>query len=106
MRPIPSKDKEILAGMKQICAKCGANKVEWHHPFTYRGRQITNWWATIFACKVCHDRATPHKNQYQQEIREFFERKVIEKYLMFLVVNYPKRDWTQLWQYLNKQRIK
>ena len=92
--------------MKQVCAKCGGAPVEWHHPLAYSGRQIVDWWATTFACKHHHEEATPHNNKYQLEIREFFERIVLEKYIGKLLVNYPKGNWLQHLKYLQMKNLK
>ncbi len=103
MRPIPKKDKAVLQDLDQKCAKCGSNKVEWHHPFIYAGKQITDWWATVFACKNCHAKATPHNNKYNLETREFFEYLVLKQNLVKIMMKYPKKAWNQLFLYLNKK---
>ena len=103
MRPIPKEDKNILKEKKQVCVKCGTTPVEWHHPLIYSGRQIIDWWATTFACKKCHDKATPHKNEYDQEVREFFEHIILQEHLGDLLVKYPKGTWFQHLRYLNKK---
>lgn len=103
MRPIPTKDKRHLAELRQVCAKCRATPVQWHHPFTYAGKQITDWWATVFACKNCHERATPHNMKFNREFQEFFEWQVLKNYLIQLCLKYPKRDWIQWHHYLRQK---
>jgi len=59
--------------MHKCCyPECG--KVpQWHHVWLYGGKQIDETWAVVPACPEHHNQATPHKNGYKQEVREYFE---------------------------------
>lgn len=103
MQPISLKDKKKLEKMKQICARCGASPVEFHHVFIYAGSQIPDWFNIVFACKKCHQEATPHNNKYKMQVREFFEHLVLKNYLGYLIALYPKKEWLQLAKYLDKK---
>lgn len=103
MQPVSEKDKERLTKEKQVCAKCRATPVEWHHVFLYSGRQIPDWFNIVFACKQCHEEATPHNNKYKVETREYFERLILKKHFGSLIYMFPKGQWLQLAKYLNSK---
>lgn len=103
MQPISSKDKKYLLSLPQKCDLCGRQGVQWHHVFLSAGSQIKEWYNIAFACEKCHNEATPHNNKYKQEVREWFELNQLKKHFWKFVYKYPKNNWAQLWNYLNKK---
>ena len=98
MRPIPKKLKEQLASddfMKK-CALCEERLVEWHHVFIYAGRQISEAFAIVPACRAHHDQV-----KSDRRIKEAFERIALSRATDEELARYPKKDWNQLKRYLN-----
>lgn len=90
----------------QKCEYCGSCPVQWHHVFTYAGRQIQEYFSIAAACKPCHDKATPHKNQHDKKYKEFFEWKAIQRLTPQDIAKYPKKNWSMEAFYLNNQAKK
>lgn len=110
MRPIPLKlrsELERLPRMKRCSladsrylqyAPCSGrvHNPEWHHVFTYSGKQISEAWAILPACSFHHamvgsDSATKHA----------FEKICLEGATQEDLARYPKKDWKQIKKYLN-----
>jgi len=73
---VPKELKEKLSEdpwMKRCCYKYCGQPTEWHHVFTYAGKQIQEEFNIVPACKTHHDQATPHKFNYKREVQEYFE---------------------------------
>ena len=104
---IPKSVKNQLVGDPRMekCEYCGAREVEWHHVFTYGGKQIQEAWAIAAACKKHHDMATPHNNKHKEELRDYFEWKAVQRMGSEEIAKYYKRDWIVLANYLvHKQK--
>lgn len=103
---IPARLKKQFQGDKfyNKCCYTGCSRPpQFHHVFQYAGKSIQEDWAILPACKFHHDQATPHKNQYKQEVREYFEIISLEKMPIEAMGKYPKNSWSQLAFYLNKK---
>ena len=88
--------------MRACCYKnCNRQLPEFHHIFIYSGRQIQEVFNIVPACKKHHDQATPHKPNYKQEVREYFEQVAMKRMTFDDYYKYPKRNWDQHAQYLN-----
>lgn len=102
---IPQRVKKLLRNDERMtkCERCGASPVEWHHVYQYAGKQIQEYFNIAAACKKCHDKATPHKNGYKQEIREYFEWKALQRMTDEDIKKYWKKDWGLLVRYLTNR---
>lgn len=105
MNPLSQEIKKTLVDdpFMEKCIICYSPRVEWHHVFTYAGKQIDEVWNIVPMCKKHHDNATPHKNNYLLEIREMAEMKALERMQIEDIAKYPKKEWTRLATYLNNK---
>lgn len=100
MRAIPLKmrqDLEDLPRMKYCTLKplegvygACSGRVEWHHVWTYAGRQINETWAILSACHQHHEMV-----KEQKAIRMAFETAS----LLLAgdeLAKYPKKEWAQI----------
>lgn len=100
--PIPRRVKKELEQdewMTRCCYKhCSSNNVEWHHVFTYQGKQIQEVFNIVPVCKRHHDQATPHKNGYKQEVREYFEWVALQRMNGDMMSKYSKFNDLTTWK--------
>lgn len=88
------------------CCRCGRNKVELHHVYIYKGRQIQEEFNIVPACKSCHEQATPHNNRYKPHVRYYFEWIAYNRMDGEDFIKYGKKNWVQLGLFLNSQKEK
>jgi hypothetical protein len=99
MRPVSLKVKKQLLKLPQVCARKGDGycdgRITWEHAFIYQGRQIDEVWAIIFLCWRHHlgDGLDKEKNEWL----------AIQKATLLDFIKYPKKNWLQLKNYLNKK---
>lgn len=79
---------------------CIQTQVEWHHVYQFAGKSIQAYFNIVPACKKHHDQATPHKNGYKPEVRDYFEWVAIQRMSSEDLAKYSKRDWTVHINYL------
>lgn len=82
---------------------CNTSPVEWHHVYQYAGKSIQAYFNIVPACKLHHDQATPHKNQYVPEVRDYFEWIAIQRMSGKDLETYSKKDWSTHTFYLCKK---
>jgi hypothetical protein len=93
MRPIPKRYRDQANEnpfYHKCCCGCGLGPAEWHHPLIVARKQIAEIFLPVY--HDCHD--TPNKKLK-------FEWIAINVYYKYLLINYPKRDWTQRKKYLD-----
>jgi hypothetical protein len=101
MRPIPLKmrqemDEDPFMKTCAIAAIGGCEgKVEWHHTFLWGGKQISEPWAIVPACKKHHDMVNGDRM-----IRELFKHISLKRATDEDLKKYPKVDWKQVKIYL------
>lgn len=105
MRPIPEKLKKQIASdpAMKFCiheSPLCRGRVEWEHAFIYAGKQINEWWAIIGVC-VYHHRGAGLDKDYNRF--RALDRAVKVGQLPFIINNYPKQDWLQLYKFLSKK---
>lgn len=107
MRPIPPKLKGNLEEQPRMkaCALaayqgeygiCSRGKVDWHHVWTYAGRQINEAWAIVGACQRHHKEVNGRR-----EVKEAFERISLRLAQQDDFDRYPRKDWHQIIRSLN-----
>lgn len=103
MRPIPPKlNKQIDEDpfYRKCCLEdenCDG-KIERHHNLIYAGQQQNYLFCILPACANYH-----HKFEKRADIRDQLDRVMLSRTnLSFLVKTFPKRNWLQLKNYLNK----
>jgi hypothetical protein len=72
-------------------------KIEWHHVWTYGGKQIQEVWSIVAACQYHHDLV-----KKDRRVKEMFERASLEFSTEEELGKYPKKDWGQVKRYLTK----
>jgi len=87
--------------MARCCYKKCGKMPQWHHCFHYKDRSIQSEFNIVPACPKHHDQATPHKNGYKQEVREYFEWIAIQRMTDKDLFDYPKKDWFAHARYLS-----
>lgn len=98
MHPIPPRLRERLAGLPRMkrCAVAGIfdecdGRIEWHHVWTYAGRQIQDEWAIVGGCHKHHE-AVKQDFRVQRE----FERVSLQLAGEKMLAKYPRKNWRQL----------
>ena len=65
MRTIPPKLREELANdpfYKRCCVTRDIGKIEWHHNFTWRGRQLNERWCILPLIDWVHEKIIAYKD--------------------------------------------
>lgn len=108
MRPISKSVRAELAAdpFMTKCVLCTSTEVQWCHIFTYSQRQIDRSFNILPACKLHHDQATPHKNNYKKHIREQLEFIALRRMTTRDLADFPKKNWGMLSFYLARQAEK
>jgi hypothetical protein len=95
MRQISPKVKAELIldpRMKKCCVadkKC-LGRIEWHHVWTYGGKQIDRPWAIV---GICHYH---HSIVEHPDIKKKVQTISIEKATIQELAEFPKKDWAQI----------
>lgn len=74
-------------------------KIEWHHAFTYKGRQIQEWWAIVPLCWYHHQGPGFDSNK----CRWLAMRRMGTNDFLEALQKYPRIAWQTLWFRLNKK---
>jgi len=114
MHPIPKKMRDELSeddnyrlcirGKLGFTSEC-EGRIEWHHIFTYAGRQIQEKWAIISLCQFHHSSV---KEQKSRKIVEWVALNRLfhlpEKEFLEMEVKYKKafQEWKRKLIFLNK----
>jgi len=101
MRPIPPKMRQELASdprMRQCSvwtpnARYGPceGRIEWHHVWTYGGKQINEPWAIVGACHQHHEDV-----KKEPETRKAFERYSLGLATAADLMKYSRKGWDQI----------
>ena len=101
MRPIPPKLRQELeklprmkmcaiAPVQHLYERCGG-RIEWHHVWTYAGRQINELWAIVGGCHKHHEMV-----KEQKAVKMSFEVASLLLADENSLKAYPKKDWAQI----------
>ena len=99
MRPTPIKLRKQIAAdpfmRRCIYSQCN-EKPEWEHAFLYAGKQINEAWNIIPVCAY-HHRGWGFDKDYNRY------RAIIRADIKDLQKRMPKKNWTQIKNYLTKK---
>ena len=100
--PIPEEHRKLIDqdSWFERCCRCSKPGVQIHHVFIYGKNQIAEMFNYVPACPKCHEKATPHNNNYKQEARDYFEWVVLQRAEIEDLAKYPKKDWQNHIRYL------
>ena len=86
--------------MKRCCLEDGecSGKIEWHHVFIYKNRQINEKWSILPACKGKH-----HTREFLILIEYIALKRVSLEDMEEAETKYPKFNWKQRKIYLESQ---
>lgn len=97
MNPIPPQIKEELSNDPRMLTcvllntgEC-SGRVQWHHPWTYAGRQINEKWAIVPACEHHHGLVNG-----DTEVKKAFAIASLTLASDEDLAKYPKMNWTQI----------
>lgn len=107
MHPIPQKLREEIAesGQNSGCALDHGEygycygRVEWHHVWTYAGRQIQEAWAIVGACRKHHDEV-----KARPEVKDALERESLRRATEKDLGKYPNKNWNAIRERLGKDK--
>lgn len=88
---LPRMKKCMLSGMSRLYGRCDTGKPDWHHVWTYAGRQINEPWAILPACRYHHAFVS-----IQPAIRDAFEHASLLIATDEELERYPKKPWAQI----------
>lgn len=82
-----------LAPVQDIYGLCSGRirNPEWHHPWTYGGKQINELWAIVAGCTEHHDRVNKDR-----AIKMAFEAASLMIATEADLAKYPRKDWAQI----------
>lgn len=114
MRPIPPRMRQELEGLRRM-TRCTLWPVqdlygacrgrerhpEWHHVWTYAGKQINEPWAILAACTYHHDGV-----KQDAAVRYAFESASLMLATPEDLSKYSRKDWAQEEKRLGLQRLK
>lgn len=74
----------------QCCLRSAfcSGRIEWHHVWTYAGKQINEVWAIVPACQKHHRLVGRYKNDFQRISLNRATKEDLDRY--------PRVDWKQL----------
>ncbi len=112
MQPIPQKHRKIIGTdpyYKQSCltgkkARVG-DRIVIHHAWEYAGKQISELWNY---CPLLDSEHSPYSKipsvHNNHEMKEKVQLIAMEKAgLKNLVINYPKKNWAQIYKFLSEK---
>ena len=101
MTPIPPAVRGVLAGLARMkrCALAPVQdiyeecegRVEWHHVWTYGGRQIQEVWAIVAGCVKHHQMV-----QSDPAVRMAFEAASLKEATDVNLMEYPRKPWARI----------
>lgn len=103
MTPIPPKIRKKIGDdlYYKICAIVDDDcmgRIQFHHVWIYRGKQIQEVFAILPVCEHHHDMV-----KKSREIKGILELVSLQRATKEELGRYPNKDWRQITNYLNKK---